>query len=369
MPDQFTVRSHNSFGSNGVNSLLGALCGFLLFVVSFGVLYWNEGRVDFSKYASNAKVVSADVVDQTQNGKLVSTTGVTKTNALIGDKFLKPGPYLSVQRKVEMYSWREHSETKTTNNNGGSSDRATTYTYKKEWSPYPQKSENFNYPEGHQNPPLLIKEAGERSRGATLGAYGLNVNELQLRSGDYQAIAVSADKAILEPGMKIDSGYIYQGAGVLANPQIGDVRISYRVLPLDQEYTIFGKLENGKIVSYQLPKDKGVLNHLVLGSHDSALVKMHGDYTSSLWIWRAVGFAMMFMGMLMIMAPLKAVAYVVPIFGNLTSGVSFAVALLGSLVLSGGTILISMLVRSIWVVVLLVVVMAVAMKKVYKKQN
>ena len=54
MQDQFTEVTTKGWGSRILNSIKGVLVGFLMFIVSFGVLYWNEGRIDVSKIAETS---------------------------------------------------------------------------------------------------------------------------------------------------------------------------------------------------------------------------------------------------------------------------------------------------------------------------
>ncbi len=44
MPDTFTSTTSTSWGSNLFGSIKSVLFGFVLFVISFPLLIWNEGR-------------------------------------------------------------------------------------------------------------------------------------------------------------------------------------------------------------------------------------------------------------------------------------------------------------------------------------
>jgi hypothetical protein len=133
MPDTFTTVTTKGYGSRVLGSVQGVLLGFLLFVVSFGVLYWNEGRVDVSSIAKKSVVADATVTpDGGLNGSFVSATGNVTSAETIGDTlYLKPGSYLSVNRKAEMYAWVEKSDSKSEVKTGGSETTTTTYNYVK----------------------------------------------------------------------------------------------------------------------------------------------------------------------------------------------------------------------------------------------
>jgi hypothetical protein len=113
MPDSFSQITTTGYGNRIVNSLKGVVIGLILFVASFGLLYWNEGRVDLSTIAKTATEISSATVstDPSLRGKLVSTTGVVNSNQVIGDNlFLNPDKFIAAEREVEMYSWKEESE-------------------------------------------------------------------------------------------------------------------------------------------------------------------------------------------------------------------------------------------------------------------
>src|SRR3990167_8092 len=140
MPDSFSSTTTTGYGSRIVNSIKGVVIGLILFVVSFGLLYWNEGRVDLSNIAKTATEISSATVstDSSLTGKLISTTGVVNSDQIIGDNlFLNPDKFIAAEREVEMYSWIEKSESHSKTNTGGSETTETTYTYSKGWEVNP----------------------------------------------------------------------------------------------------------------------------------------------------------------------------------------------------------------------------------------
>ncbi|MEK7086035.1 MAG: TMEM43 family protein, partial [Patescibacteria group bacterium] len=142
MSDQYKVVTTKGYGSRIVDSIKGVGMGILLFLASFGVLYWNEGRVDLSEVAKNAvEISSTEVALAGVDGKLVSTNGKITSGETLGDGlYLNPGKYLSVHRDVEMYAWVEKTSSNSDTNLGGSETTETTYTYAKEWTSSPSSS-------------------------------------------------------------------------------------------------------------------------------------------------------------------------------------------------------------------------------------
>jgi len=112
MPDKFTEVSRTGYGNRIIKSIKGIFFGFILFIASFGVLYWNEGRIDFSNIAKTAiEINSQTLADSSLNGKLVSVSGLVTTDQTIGDDlFLKPDKFIAIERRVEMYAWVEEKK-------------------------------------------------------------------------------------------------------------------------------------------------------------------------------------------------------------------------------------------------------------------
>src|SRR5262249_4739566 len=108
MSEVYSRTTEQSFGSNLMESIKSFLGGVVLFLASFVILYWNEGRTDMSEVAKTATVVKADNPGTTGEGKLISVTADLKTDEQVGDpEMLVPGQYVKLHRKVEMYAWTE----------------------------------------------------------------------------------------------------------------------------------------------------------------------------------------------------------------------------------------------------------------------
>jgi len=358
MTDRFTTTTTTGYGSRIMNSIKGVV-GFILFVASFGVLYSNEGRVDMSQIAVTAVDISATTQDTANDGKLVSTTGVFTSEETIGDNmFLNADKYLAVTRKVEMYAWEETSESKSTTNVGGSETTETTYKYDKVWTENPQKSSDFKQPQGHENPAKTLEGDTVTVEKATLGVYGLDVPKLELPEfADLQLTATNVtakDGAVLAEGGKYL--FIAKVAGSSLNaPAVGDMRISYSVLYPGKDGTVFGKLEGSNISPY-FDEKNNKLYRVFSGTRDEAIAQMHDEYTMMLWIFRAVGFLMMWIGLAALFGPISVLLDFLPVFGQISRALIGGIAFIVSLVLSGVTILVSMLLHNVVALVISIVV-------------
>src|SRR3954470_3963631 len=92
--------------------------GILLMVSAFPMLFWNEGRAvrmaeSLGEGRGIAVSVPSDKADPQNDGKLVHTTGRAKTADTVADPvFGVSVNALALRRKVEMYQWKETSESR-----------------------------------------------------------------------------------------------------------------------------------------------------------------------------------------------------------------------------------------------------------------
>jgi len=365
--------------------------GLALFIVSFILLYWNEGRVDLSKVAETAIEVSATTEDATAEGQLVSVTGQVKTDETIGDgKYLKPGAYIAVSRKVEMFSWIEHSETKSEKQTGGSETQTTTYSYTKGWTENPENSSSFSVPSGHTNPAKALDSTTVRVNKALVGIYDIGIQNITLPTPKDLALkneilllgntkpqtpkppkentgnsnesitTTSTDTPVL------GGGYLFSGKGSLNSPQVGDIRISYSTIPNNTDVTVFGKLNEKKIGMYA--ENKAKLHRLLYGNRDQAIKTLATEHTFTTWMFRLLGFCMMWFGMMMLFGPISVFLDVLPIFGKISR---FAIGIgtfIVALALSIATIIVSMIFHSLVALLITVVVVAVILYLWFKKK-
>lgn len=355
MADSSTVTKRVGWGERIVNSIKGVFTGILLFFASFGVLYWNEGKTDMSEVAGETKILSAENMDASLDGQGVSITGAFYSDERLGDTYLQPGEYLALQRKVEIYAWKEQSTTVTKDNLGGSQTQETTYTYSKEWTTNPADSSQFHDQSGdYENYPLEMKGEQLTVSEAKLGIYTLDMKNLDLPAS--KAVVLNDQNAI-EQGAFVREGntYLYDVWNSVAQPEIGDLRISYLAVFPIQTATVFGELQadGSRIVPYY-DKDGNELYEVRSGGRNAALGEMHSEHSTSVWIFRLIGFLMMWSGLSMLLGPISAILGVVPFLGSLSQTLIKAVMFVIALVLSFVTIIISMILHNIFALLITV---------------
>jgi hypothetical protein len=167
-------------------------------------------------------------------------------------------------------------------------------------------------------------------------------------------IFISKNAAITPVPPTQQTGDTKTPGSTLANPQIGDIKISYSVLNPGITVTVFGKLTGNMLGTY-LDKNNNKLFQIFTGTKEEAVSELHSQYEMWIWIWRLVGFLMMMIGLQMIVAPVSVLADVVPFFGSISRGLLGIVAFIVALVLSGLTILIAMLFHNVIALVIAVI--------------
>ncbi len=365
MPDSFSTTSTVSYGGRIINSIKGVVIGLLLFVVSFGVLYWNEGRVDLANIAKTAVEVNSAAVssDATLTGKLVSTTGSVDSSQNIGDSlFLNPDKFIAAERKVEMYAWVEKTQTQSSSNTGGSKTTTTTYTYSQNWVESPKLTSDFKHPEGHENPVKSLNDSTTEVTTASIGAYSFDPQSVGLPG--LSPLALNAHDVTVKNGATLASdNYLFiknSATGTFEAPQLGDLRVSYLVLRPGFNGTIFGQLNGVKIDPY-VDQAGNNLYRLFVGSRNQALATLQTEFLTMLWLLRAVGFLLMWFGLLAFFGPVSVVMDFLPVFGTISRSLIGTVTFLAALVLTVTTIVVSIIAHSLVALIVAALVMMVVM--------
>lgn len=316
------------------DSLKGILFGLGLFVAGFPVLFWNEGNtLKTAKALEEGQGVCVSVesnaeIDQENSGKLVHMSGKAETDDVLEDSvFGIKENAISLKRKVEMYQWVEESRTTEKKKVGGSVERTTTYTYKKEWVDHAIDSSTFEEA-GHDNPGVMEFE-GEETLASTVrfGAFRLSEKQIKL-IGDARPLKLPADFKCPLDRVQVKGPTIYvpeaatrtnplNNREVAAQPRIGDMRVTFEVI-YPHDISLVAKQHNDTFVPYVAKNGKKV-SLLDDGIKDAA--EMFADAQSAnsflCWMLRLVGFLMMLFGVKMVLRPLSVVLDVLPFLGNI----------------------------------------------------
>ena len=316
------------------------LVGLLLFVLSFPLLWFNEGRAvgaakSLDEGASSVVSVSADKVDAANEGKLVHTTGVARTEDLLKDSdFGISMKAITLTRSVEMYQWTEKKKTEKKKKIGGGEEKKTVYRYTKAWSGKTIDSSDFRKPKGHHNPAIAYDGYTKRAQTVSLGAFTLADSVAKKIAG---ASLISPDAKALEavtPSLRErtqirDGAFYVTGSGkkVGDGPRIGDLRVRFKVVQA-AEISVAAQQAGSSLKAWQ-SKTGNTIELVEMGTKtaESMFANAKTAAATLTWILRLVGFLMMAFGVGMVFRPLAVVADVVPFFGEMLRIGTFFVSL------------------------------------------
>ncbi|MEZ4462055.1 MAG: TMEM43 family protein [bacterium] len=327
------VRERKGWFSRIGESFGGVIFGFLLFLASFALLFWNEGRAvrraqDLEFGAENVIKANAAAVDAKLNGKLVHVAGAgTASGPAVDPELGVSGPALTMARKVEMYQWRETARTKKEKKIGGAEESVTEYSYEKTWSDKVISSSNFRQA-GHDNPTSMpFNAATFNAPNIKVGAYSLSPDIIEMIA---PSVALTPAPTKLPQGAKVVGKEVYLGANP-QSPAVVDVKISYQIAPPGPLSVVGGQQGQG-LVAYM---NKDLNNPVVLlehGTHSPEMMFKNAEDSNTFLTWalRVVGFLMMFFGLRLIGRPLSVLADLLPFLGTavgfVTGIVSFFIA-------------------------------------------
>lgn len=325
MADEYKVVTTKSWGSRIVSSFMGIIVGIILFLGAFPLIFWNEGRsVDriktLNEGRSSVVALSSDAVDPSHDGALIHISGKATTSDPVTDTvFGIQETALKLKRTVEMYQWKESSESKTEKNLGGSETTETTYSYNKVWTDKPIDSSSFKKPDGHQNPSSMPYE-NETYAAATItvGAFTLS-DPFVGQINSYENYPVSQQNFdALEPSLKSDyalsNGTFFHGD--TANPQVGAVRISFGIIkPTD--VSVIGKQEAASLQTYFTKNGDIALLETGNVSADAMFAAAESENKIITWLIRLGAFICMWIGLSLILGPISVFGDVIPFVGNL----------------------------------------------------
>ena len=346
------VQTESYFSRLG-NSFKGIGGGLLLFLIAFPLLFWNEGRAvkrakALETGAGAVVSVQADKVDPANEGKLVHVTAKADTKDVLTDPLFKISSIaIRLERRVEMYQWKQNESSKTEKQLGGGTKKTTVYTYEKVWSDKPVNSAYFKEA-GHENPGFPFESEKLRANHVTLGDFLLN-DSLVDRLGDSRKLPVPADyKLPAALSGKSDAAYVHvsrkssapsqvsqeqpadnAGDAALTEPAIGDLRISwYAVVP--HEVSIVARQTGKTFSAYPVGSESILLIADSVQSAEAMFQSAQSANSAMTWFLRIAGLVMMYVGLSCVLRPLSVLMDVIPFLGDLIGAgislISFLIA-------------------------------------------
>ena len=323
MSDSFTETTSTGWFSRIGNSIKGILVGMIMIIIAFPVLFWNEGRAvktrkDLDQGAKECVSADAAAVDNANDGKLVHISGMATAKGSLSDsQFGVTAEALKLKRTVEMYQWKENTETSKKKKLGGSEEKTTTYSYETIWAEDRIDSGKFKKPSGHSNPSSSLSSQSWSASPITVGGFTLS-SELIGQIDNFAAFSAQKPQAEMTPidGRKVqfNNGQYYIGDNA-ASPVVGDVRVSFQAA-MSTDVSVVAK-QSGQSFSPFTGGSGTTINMLHMGKHtaDAMFTSAQESNKMLTWILRVVGFVVMFIGFSLLFKPLSVVADVLPIAG------------------------------------------------------
>lgn len=311
------------YGKKLGDSIKGIFGGFIAILIAIVLLWWNEGNsVKELKKVKEGKAalveISSETVNPENEGSLVHLSGFATTNDTLADpRFGIEVNAIKLERVVEMYQYKENKKTEENDNLGGSTTKTETFTYEEVWSSSLINSDNFEESNRRLNPKVFSnKSQNWNANNVTLDAFKLSEGIINKMSGFEQLLIEGEIITTLPEEAKASQGMIYY-SNEPSKPQIGDERISYRVL-YPQDLSIIAQQFGQTFKSYPTKVGKSI--ELVMRgnlSADEMWAAEEAKNTMIRWILRIVGFFLMFGGFAAILKPLAVAGSVIPLLGKI----------------------------------------------------
>ncbi|XP_061076428.1 transmembrane protein 43 [Conger conger] len=289
----------------------GMLVGVSLFLLSFYVLFTNEGkamRIAASLDEGLSLVVSLDPAfspEVQNNNHLIHLSAPLHTAQPLHDPNYKVAVHaVKLKRQVEMYQWVEHQESRDYEEDGQSKSE-TTYSYNTEWRSDIINSRNFDKEIGHINPSAMAVES------VTVVAPDVWVGKFSLSNGLVEKIDNFETLSLTEPSPDPDSfltvhgDYFYHTAHP-TRPEVGDVRVSFSYAGLSGEgsypkpaqlVSVVAMQRDDRLMPFKTKSgEKLEILYLEELSAQEVFEREHQVNTRRLWALRAAGWALMFLG-------------------------------------------------------------------------
>ena len=343
------------------NPLAGVMGGALLFLCAFPVLYFNEAQENLSKVAEQA----VEYNEALESSYLGYTVGAFSATNKANDPLLTR-EFVAVTRKVEMYGYIETQSTSTANsgNTQSTSNSEIRYTYSKAWLVNPSQTTTWrgrviDFPRDlpiNYNTWILNLPQAQTSTSTGLSMNNIPVDATNLDLSAFNDLSVTQDMIADNIYTVVLSDLYFSNQGTFNSsiPVIGDVRISFTVIEFDDQGLLLGNIDNNQFSAFTT--DSGNIMYRFFNGEstiENVVSRLQTEYQLTIWIFRAVGFFMLFIGLLLSFKPISTLFNFIPIFGSVGSGLFTIMLFVVSLVLAVTTIVLSLIVQNILVVSLI----------------
>jgi hypothetical protein len=321
----FRQVSHESWFSRILGSIKSVAFGFLLAAGSLPLMWCNEGRAvrtarSLGEGRGAVVAIAADTVDPAKEGRLVHLSGRADTGDQVRDPELGVSANaIQLLRTTEMYQWKEYEKSETRHKLGGGTETVRTYSHSEVWSKDEIDSDSFHGTASYRNPgPLPFASTTFFAENVTLGAFRLSRGLVEQMS-ESEPLPLKPETAAAPPAatqLRLAGEGFYRGKDP-QKPQIGDVRVLYRMVR-PQTVSVIARQSGASFEPYQTRAGNALL--MLEAGEQSADAMFHSAEVANTvltWILRAVGFLLLFAGVMLVFRPISVLGSVVPLFGSL----------------------------------------------------
>ena len=283
-------------------------------------------------------VVSIDPAELSpeHRGRLVHFSGLVQTDEVLTDPLLEiSAEGLVLRREAEMYQWQEQEHRETGTDSQGRQTTSVSYSYDRGWESYAVQSARFSQPQGHENSGSMpVQSATFVTQDARLG--GIALPAALLEQIEYRLPVSAATAKTLPLDLAPEPGEAY--FHYRSNPRstsVGDVRVSFSIVP-ETYVSVVARLEGDTVVPYPVADDVEIFmieDDLIPA--ELMLSRAQQKVTEQKWIYRVVGFLLLFFGLLFFWGWIKSIAGRIPIIAALRRTNDLLSVALLSLMLTG----------------------------------
>lgn len=336
------------------SSIKGVLIGFLLIPLSFVIVYFASQREQASEVLEGAMPFEK-AAEAASKKKAVFMTGQIQSTPIGDGEFLKPGPYLTIHRKAEMYAYVTKEEKKEVEKNG-KKEKVTVYKCVEEWVSSSSKDMGGKgcTDERKYNPTPTLRDYDTSTTPSLVfqGKTWAMANSVSYTG--MPDIKVSEDK-LMKP-LTVKGSYIFPDASCASGNKIGCERLSFSGTSYDPagEYTAVGTPDNGRIEGFKAKSGDTYLR-LGPGKYESVMKSLNKSDSTMTIILFVGSVICLGLGMSLVVGPFLELIEFIPLVGNFGAGL-IRVFLFGVAFVVMG---ISFLLIEYWYLVLLLFVVAV----------
>jgi hypothetical protein len=309
------VTVKNSAGSRLLNSVGAVFIGIGVIILCLIVITCNEAasvkdiRAN-DEYGRNLIEIGSAQVHSANDGKLVAIRGTLTFSPVSDPAYRIATNSFVINRFVEMYQWDERRH-------GSSTDAEKTYEYSGRWSGSPISSSAF-FDKTYVNKPWPT-DAALQSRAfyaddAQLGDFRITPEQLEDLSTD--SVLAIPESAPIPGGFNRSSDGRYIHSGSIADPQIGDMRVSFKASEVTRASAL-GRQQGNAIVSYTAKNGKRI-DRVFPGEMSGAdmVGQLQAENSAATWAGRIVLTILMCIGFSLLFSPIKTLTSMIPFLGK-----------------------------------------------------